>query len=289
MGNKPKVCIFCGATPLSREHIWSEWTYKILPKLKGGAHERGLVVTAKHNPKIKEPRYLKNYQGQVNTIQIRAVCASKRGSTNSLGKIGCNDGWMSSLDAAAKPVLTKLILGEPVVLGREQLGTLAAWITLKVMVCEHEANRKEGDPDTVVTTQDERSAFMRDPSPPNGWKIWIANQDAGQWRTGFARHSAFLTTLDEGGVPVVPVGPLAHNSQTVTFGFGRLLFHVFSSRHPGALAEFDFPNKVSLFRIHPFDGGFFWPPDRVLGDAEINTIVRQFDLYTSKIPWRAPS
>src|SRR4249919_1207427 len=108
---KPKVCVFCGATPLSKEHVWSEWTYKTLPKRQGGSHVRGVIQTTKGSPRIRGLRSIKKHQGDVSAIRIRAVCRSKTRGTNSLGKTGCNDGWMNHQEDAVKQILTPLILG----------------------------------------------------------------------------------------------------------------------------------------------------------------------------------
>src|SRR5262245_43404006 len=113
---RAQVCVFCGAKPLSKEHIWSEWTYRILPKRKGGSHVRGVIQTSKATPKIKGLKKSKAYQGDISGIRIRAVCRSRTGGTNSLGKTGCNNGWMNHQETAVRPILTPLILDQPAVL-----------------------------------------------------------------------------------------------------------------------------------------------------------------------------
>jgi hypothetical protein len=111
----PGRCIFCGAGGLSKEHIWSEWTYELVPPIPGGEHVKTVYQSAKHNPKITGVESSKQRQGSTNTIKLYAVC-----------KTECNNGWMSRLDEAAKPLLTPLILGQPAVLSEKSLRTVAA-------------------------------------------------------------------------------------------------------------------------------------------------------------------
>jgi hypothetical protein len=276
MGKKPKVCIFCGATPLSKEHVWSEWTYQILPKVKGGTHVRGVIQTGKASPKIKGIRTLKTYQGQVNVIQIRAVCRSKTKGTNSLGKTGCNNGWMNHQDDGIKPILTPLILGQPAVLGPEQQRALASWIAMKVMVTEY------SEPEDVVSTQEERSAMFNQRTVPAHWKIWIARQTGQLWRTGYLRQSATLGTPDETGTPIPPGGSRAKNTQLISIGFGYLVVHVFSTRVPEM--RWDYP-QGTLFRIHPFRDTLVWPPRNVMNGAQIDFLGRQYDRFLEGLHW----
>jgi hypothetical protein len=274
--SKTKVCIFCGATPLSKEHLWSEWTYRILPKIKGGSHARGVIQTANSSPKIKGIRQIKTYQGQVNTIQVRAVCASKKGSTNSLGKVGCNNGWMNEQEQAVKPILSPLILDQSIIMDQHKQAILANWVATKLMVAEFENSAD------LVSTQEERDIVFKNRCPPPGWKIWIGCQTGKQWRTGYGRHASTVDLLED-GVPPPPI----KNTQLVTMGIGHLLIHAFYNRPD--LLKIDYPNKVALFRIHPFDSGFSWPPLTIIQDVDIDRLHLQFEQHLSGFTWRRSS
>jgi hypothetical protein len=278
MSGRPKICVFCGATPLSKEHIWSEWTYEILPKVKG-SHVRGVSQSAKGNPKIKGLRYIKNYQGEVNTIQVRAVCRSKskKGGTNSLGKTGCNNGWMNHQEEAVKPIASPLILGKSFTLGQKEQRILSSWLATKLMVAE------QNDPESAVSTQDERTSVMQTLTAPARWSIWIARQTARGWRTGYELFSATLGPLDSGGTPIPPDGSLAKNTQLVSLGIGFLFVHVFSTRVPEA--QIGYPDGV-LRRIHPFSGAAIsWPPTETITDPGIEFLMRRYDEHLGRIPW----
>jgi hypothetical protein len=75
----------------------------------------------------------------------------------------------------------------------------------------------------------------------------------------------------------------------VVLGMGYLLIHVFTSRVPEFFTKVNYPSKVILFRIHPFESAFLWPPARIIGDAGIDYLMRRFDGYTSGLKWRATS
>jgi len=241
--SKTKVCVFCGATPLSKEHIYSDWTYQILPKTKGAAHVRGAAQTAKGNPRIKGLRYSKSNQGEVNTIKVRAVCRSRKSGTNSLGKTGCNNGWMNHQEEAVKSIISPLILGERCVLSREDQLTLASWAATKFMVAEQD------DPECVVSIQEERTFVMEHRRPPTNWRIWVAHQTGREWRTGYAAHSATLGPLDRNGIPVPPDGSLRKNTQLATLGLGFLVLHAFITRVPEA--QIDYPSSEVSFSHSP--------------------------------------
>ena len=114
----------------------------------------------------------KSYQGSVNTIKIKAVCTSKPRSTNSLGETGCNNGWMSELDTAVKPILTPLVLDQQTILGKDRQRVLATWIAMKVMVAEH------SDPQRVVSTSEDRTFLMKNLSPPTSGKFGLPARPA---------------------------------------------------------------------------------------------------------------
>jgi hypothetical protein len=136
----PGKCIFCGSGGMSKEHVWSEWTYELVPKLKDAGHQRVVMKSSKHNPHITGVASDRTYQGATNTIKIKCVCERD-----------CNNGWMSRMETAAKPILTPLILGQPAIVSKDEARTVAAWAAMKMMVTEFSI------PEDVVSTQQERT------------------------------------------------------------------------------------------------------------------------------------
>jgi len=125
----PGRCIFCGGgavpgNPMSREHLWSDWmtAAKLLPH--GGEHVevRNVILGS---ARISVRSLTRTRQGEASTKKRRTVCQR------------CNNGWMSDLEESVQPILTPLIKGEKITLFPTMLLTLMQWLTLKVLVAEH--------------------------------------------------------------------------------------------------------------------------------------------------------
>jgi hypothetical protein len=87
----------------------------------------------------------------------------------------CNNGWMSSLDSAGKPVLSLLIKGEAAFLDADSQKLIATWVAMKTMVGEF------FDPVKAAVPLSERQ-FLRDRrQPPDNWIIWIGNYTRDKW------------------------------------------------------------------------------------------------------------
>jgi hypothetical protein len=122
----PFVCAFCGSPkrPRGREHVFADWLNSI--GLEAGQVE---VHTGRLN------RVARRWTTEGFTATVRAVCDS------------CNHGWLSRLEAAAKPVLTPLILGQSVELSVDDQRLIAAWAcktALVAMLSSSDEQRAQG-------------------------------------------------------------------------------------------------------------------------------------------------
>ena len=130
---RQRRCIFCGEGNLSKEHFWPEWAASLLPSYLINQHEeRSFTIS---NKTIMNPPKIRTKSGNAWTKKIRVVCET------------CNNGWMSQLEASAKPLLTPLIAGRPCIISESTAQIIAKWITLKVLVAE---NNIEGDAAAVL-------------------------------------------------------------------------------------------------------------------------------------------
>ena len=260
MAKEPGRCIFCGRHGLSKEHIWSEWTHALVPRLPNAAHERVHIASSRIEAEIHQR---KKFQGSPNTIRLRKVC-----------KYHCNNGWMSLLDDAAKPLLTPLITGVATTLKADDQHIIAAWLAMKVMVAEFSR------PADVSTPQDHRTALMKERKLPPGWKIWIATHSSPWWQTGYHRHGA---TLGFGRGPVPPKRPSGKNTQSVTLGIGALLAHIIAS--PSAV-KFDIPDEIGryLIPIWPITSDITWPPPP-LSDADVELVATAMERTLLPFMW----
>src|SRR2546421_338170 len=97
--SKKGVCIFCDVRKkMSKEHVFPRWLDALIPALKQ-THDAYAMAW---NPQRKtfERIFEKKHGSPSTKITVRVVCRD------------CNSEWMSDLENATKPLLTKLIRGE---------------------------------------------------------------------------------------------------------------------------------------------------------------------------------
>ena len=111
------TCIFCNNPSGSREHVWPKW---LLERKDLG------------------PFRLKIGNGQEKVIdvelQVKTVC----------GK--CNNGWMSDLEAEAKPILEQMFDDKPISLDQKQQEIIARWLMKTAMVYDSVKGRAGSQP-----------------------------------------------------------------------------------------------------------------------------------------------
>jgi hypothetical protein len=119
------TCPFCGFTgKLTAEHVFGNWLSRIGLDLAPVPHGAGPLNRIGQDLGVRPP-----------FRQTVRVCA------------GCNNGWMSHLEAAAQRILTSFILGEPGQIETDDVGTVAAWVqktVLTSMLISSDAQRSAG-------------------------------------------------------------------------------------------------------------------------------------------------
>jgi hypothetical protein len=112
-------CWFCNRdVPLTAEHVFPRWVQPfLLDETEAvGTHTR---LTIRAGEETVEER---THRGLPATTTSRCVCA------------GCNNGWMSRLEAEAKPLLLKVLRGEPSYFDEDARRTLATWFVKTALV-----------------------------------------------------------------------------------------------------------------------------------------------------------
>lgn len=132
--SKVRQCVFCGATPVTREHVIPKWISKlpvfeevlkeIEENLDGPHHLTKWKLDSKGVPVepylVERGRRFRTHQ-----IEVPVVCGPN-----------CNEGWMAKLEDEVRPCLTRLIEGDDVALTREQLSALSRWTCKTAMMFE---------------------------------------------------------------------------------------------------------------------------------------------------------
>ncbi|WP_405459690.1 hypothetical protein OG786_20905 [Streptomyces sp. NBC_00101] len=105
-----KVCVFCGGTPLTKEHVLPRWLKVAL------------------DPSVRRFRYirlseegLQRHDAPPLNDQVKVVCSE------------CNSGWMNQLEESVRHFLPALIQGTACTLDAAEQQALATW-TLKTLL-----------------------------------------------------------------------------------------------------------------------------------------------------------
>lgn len=265
--NPPGKCIFCGGGNLSKEHFWPEWASALLPNYPINQHVEK-VFTFTEVTKLTKPPEARSRPGHMWTKKIRAVCVS------------CNNGWMSELENAVRPILTPLIATVPHTLTVDSMHVLAKWIALKIMVGEH------NNPKDAVTPAEVRAKFKSTLEIPPDFKIWIAKCGMGGWQTAYVRHT-FTLSLTPDFLPQHRF----KNTQSVTFGIGDLLIHVEHTTVKDLGFNLRFEPTGVVIPLFPIGGSVNWPPIKSLSSNDAHYIAGMLQRWSidHKERWRPGS
>jgi hypothetical protein len=140
------ACFFCGGgRPFNQEHVLPEWIAQLLQLQR-------VEVTRRH---LDGPVRAWQYVGSFG-LTVR-ICRR------------CNCGWMSDLEALARPVLEPMILGnrETVTLSEDQQVVLGAWLWKLAIVFERT------QPARYFTAAERLAMSRMHDLPEYGVQIWI--------------------------------------------------------------------------------------------------------------------
>ncbi len=196
---------------MTSEHLWPDWMAQFLPRLPDAEH---VEIKMKFDAKARhpaEPEFKRTRQGAPNTKRLKLVCRK------------CNGGWMSRLESAVKPFLSKMIKAETVVLNEGDRRTFAEWVAMKVLVLDQ--NEHMSAPIDPVFQEQDRREFYASRRIPAFFNIMIATRGGPKWTTQVWRHASALTTNK-----VTTYDGKIRNTQTVTWGMGHVLIYVVATK-----------------------------------------------------------
>lgn len=210
--------------------------------------EKKRIETTKHRP------------GEVKSKRLKIVCGT------------CNNGWMGRIEEKTKRVLEPLIKGQFIILNNLDQAQLATWISLKIMVAEHNLTNKH------ITSYEARKAFKQSPTPLLGMRIWISRCGDDGWQSAYWRHSACLK-LSEPPRDTTNIDR-SDNSQSITFGIGDLFIHIHHTTIGGLDLNFHFSNDLPIFQLWPIvQQRIFWPPLRKISALQATAISNTLDRF----------
>jgi hypothetical protein len=239
-GPGPRSCIFCGARPVTREHVWPDWLRHTVTDEEAMEHTGVLELRGR----VTE---LFRYDDRPYKATANVVC------------VGCNNGWMGRGEEAAKSYLGGMVAGRGRELHQGGQAELARWALLKAIVFDYAAP-KEGR-----SVNPELTAFLfrhREP-PSQGCRVWLGAY--GGDMPGFTAMTALAVGTEEQSYTG------ERNVWVRTIGVGPVVFQIFSTSVLG-LADYDpgwgtLPNPPQVIPIWPTGTSVRWLPSPSLNDA----------------------
>ena len=180
----------------------------------------------------------------------------------------CNSGWMSRIESMAKPAMTSLMFGEPILLDRVQQMLVASLLCLIAVRNEFSALAARG------VSDGERKWLRTTLTPPWNWQIWIARyrgvRPNEHWCLHLPCHIA--------STPSTETGPDKCNTQTTTLAVGRLSAHLFSSTE---ILDFPGYSGINLCKIWPpRDWLIDWRVVQAYNEAVLRDLAESFSRET---------
>jgi hypothetical protein len=179
----------------------------------------------------------------------------------------CNNGWLSALEGAAKPILTPLIRGESRRLPNDDQALIVTWTCktalVSLLLSSDEARLGGyGVPPSEYTALHEQRDRMK-PLPFSQYWIgsYAGNRGASIWVTPFV-----IEVIDAGSPPDLPSG------YAITLALGRLLVQAVRFTEPALQVELT--TDRGLLDIWPTTDTFPWPTADVADDPALDRMNR---------------
>ena len=251
----PGVCVFCGGSGLSKEHIFSDWMKEILP---ASADHSQFVIHQHTDPLtgmvIVQPFLPERRQGSMAQRKIRKVCRR------------CNGGWMSKVVQDARPFARAMILDESIELDARAQIVVATWIALATTMAEFT------DPSTAGIPASDRAVLMSTKAPPLSWTVYVGRYEGTEFKgTRYRHHGMGLGFKPRTrGHSTAPV-----SAQFTTYVLGALLVHALSCTDEALAAELRRAvTPAGMIRLWPNAGRIVcWPSTKLLDDTETLAIA----------------
>lgn len=247
-----KACVFCekllSTAGRAKEDVIPKWLLKHL----GLDKSRDLIASSHLTDtgiQLKTPRI----QGS-HTILQGGVCAS------------CNNGWMSDLEDQAKPLITKMGIGESTNLTQKDCEFVSYWIFKTLSLWHLTSNYRK-----LQSPRDFTYLYLNR-TPPPGRHVEIAyapSEPISAFRTRMSPIKSLLLGSQYDKETIVR--EVDQSSYVLTMQIGRLLAQVVGLPSFGAWARAD-SNQENVYRIFPqTPKSISWPPLQTF-DETINAL-----------------
>ncbi len=142
-------CIFCGAKPLTEEHVLPQWL-----RTFAGLDYPDSRIERKRDDEVTHENLAPAF-----TQRFRVVCKS------------CNTGWMHQLEDAVMADLSLMVHGTPATLTTQTARYIATWLVKTMCVFEY-ADLVTGE---NIPGAHYDQLFERKTRPPDWCQVWLAS------------------------------------------------------------------------------------------------------------------
>lgn len=245
----PRICVFCGGTPVTNEHLWPDWARRLLGDVEALPHIRQVRQDGR-------PPLDSTWRDVPYAMTVKAVCAA------------CNNGWMSELERRAQEFLFPLLHGRGREIHRGGQRTLAAWALKTVLMFE----QTQGAHRRAFPTE-EHAHLLAHGEPSQRIRVWMATY------AGTMPGSGRIYGLDADVTQGPDQGRRDMYGATITFG--PVVVQVFGTEIAPLLDGLAINNPIT-HQIWPHQGSFTCNPrigfdDQALaefGDAILHHLLR---------------
>jgi hypothetical protein len=236
----PSVCIFCGATGVTKAHVFAKSWTRLFDEPNDTREHR--VVHRYTDPTTGERRVLK--RAKTFALVSRKVCGT------------CNSGWLNELEARVRPLMAHFAANTPITLNVEEQADLALWSVAAALIAMSNDPDSAGFSDPVIAQR-----IYREQRPPNDMNIWLGANLHGEmgW---FGSHSLNLAPAPEQG-----------DAWGATISFGYAVIHMVFHGLPNQRMRLRHQAQRSLRRIWTPRDRAVWPPRLIMRPHDLTPLA----------------
>ena len=243
------TCLYCPNRANSKEHLFPDWLNEVL----GYVHPTLLFLGKTRGWRSDKPA----------THKLRVVCET------------CNNGWMSDIEDAAKPILTPLVLGQPSHLDVNQQQVVATWAFSRAIIGE------QLSPDLKGIPADHRQWLFEHHEPPPQVRVFAAATDGLWWLPGEGQGRGnvhfsgkkMLSNKDQTHIsPSLVAGALVGYAATILVR--HLALQVVANILDGGALAYPADLAPFLTEVWPTTTiPMTWPPATVMSRQEVEHLI----------------
>jgi hypothetical protein len=237
-----RACIFCGGTPVTKEHLLGKWAGRFTDR-----DQRNVVQLLDREG---SDRYERRWVARAYDRRAGVACQE------------CNGGWMSDLELGVSRLLHPEALdGRP--LTEDERGLLATWATKTALTL----NAAES-PERQIIAWDLARRFGRQRCPLENVRVWIASFTGGEDQVlALSASGIDLDDRQDGERGWRDVAVL-------TFVVGPFVFKVLVAGVPEAMAITLAPGGY-VQQLWPVESAVVWRREPGLGLQEVVALAEQ--------------